>query len=255
VREWDFRPANLARYRQEALEAKERGVKAFWGFDCYEIMCGFVGGFDENKSEAGRPAREMCIAFAETGATTMTIHHSNKTGGGTAVISASGHASITRPFSTLTQMAWLRPSKDGAPQKDMRVVISQIGRRGSGQLVAELTDDGWVQHGEGDEISVKDRLEELWLEIGDTRQGDAFDHIVARTRLNFGVPVNELAGVMERPANKIQRYLSGLVRKGLIEIEKSGLKTAGRPADLYWAKYDPETGEHFARARIPWRRG
>ena len=250
VREWDFRPANLARYRQEALEAKERGVKAFWGFDCYEIMCGFVGGFDENKSEAGRPAREMCIAFAETGATTMTIHHSNKTGGGTAVISASGHASITRPFSTLTQMAWLRPSKDGAPQKDMRVVISQIGRRGSGQLVAELTDDGWVQHGEGDEVSVKDRLEELWLEIGDTRQGDAFDHIVARTRLNFGVPVNELAGVMERPANKIQRYLSGLVRKGLIEIEKSGLKTAGRPADLYWAKYDPETGEHFARARV-----
>ena len=252
VREWDFRPANLARYRQEALKAKERGVKAFWGFDCYEIMCGFVGGFDENKSEAGRPAREMCIAFAETGATTMTIHHSNKTGGGTAVISASGHASITRPFSTLTQMAWLRPSKDGAPQKDMRVVISQIGRRGSGQLVAELTDDGWVQHGEGDEVSANDRLEEEWLKLGDEMQGKAFDHIAQRTRLNFGVPIMELVGAMDRPKDKVQRYVKGLQRKGLLWVEKGAHKTAGPGAngDFWWATFDPETGQPFARARV-----
>ena len=250
VREWDFRPANLARYRQEALEAKERGVKAFWGFDCYEIMCGFVAGFEENRSDAGKPAREMCIAFSGTNATTMTIHHSNKSGGGTAVIAASGHASITRPFSTLTQMTWLKPARDGAPQKDMRVVISQIGRRGSGQLVAELTDDGWVQHGEGDEIAVKEQLEEAWLDSGDGRQGDAFDHILARTRLNFGVSVSELVGTMERPPNKIHRYLNSLMAKGLVEAQKNALETGGRPASLYWAKYDPETGEIFARARV-----
>ena len=29
IREWDFRPANLARYRQEALEAKERGEPSY----------------------------------------------------------------------------------------------------------------------------------------------------------------------------------------------------------------------------------
>ena len=248
VRDWDFRPVNLARYRQEALEAQQRGVKAFWCFDCYELMCSFVPGFDENSPAAGRPAREMCIAFSGTSATTQTIHHSNKAGGGTAVLSASGHASISRPFSTLVQMTWLKPAKDGGLQKDMRVSIQQVGRRGSGMLVAELTDEGWVQHGEGDEIARQEQLAEAWLETGDGRQGDAFDHILARTRLNFGVPVSELVGVMERPANKVQRYINALMAKGLIEVQRNALETGGRPASLYWAKYDPESGEHFAHA-------
>ena len=250
VREWDFRPANLARYRQEALEAKKRGVKALWCFDCYEVMCGFVGGFDENKSEAGRPAREMCIAFAGTGATTLTIHHSNKAGGGTAVLSASGHASITRPFSTLTQMVWLRPAPQGTTQTDMRVVISQIGRRGSGQLCAELTDTGWVSHGEGEEMSNNTRLEDEWLKLGDDMQGRTFDHLLRRTRLNFGVPVGELTAQLDKEKEKVQRYLGGLLKKGLAWVEKGAHKTPGPGAhgDLWWAAFDPDTGQAFARA-------
>ena len=250
IREWDFRPVNLARYRKEALDAQKRGIRAFWCFDCYELMCSFVPGFDENKNEAGKPAREMCLAFAGTSATTMTVHHSNKSGGGTAVMSSSGHASITRPFSTLTQMVWLRPAPQGTTQTDMRVVISQIGRRGSGQLVAELTDEGWVAHGEGNEATALERMEEEWLKL-EHQQQNVFDHLALRTRLNFPVTVKELCDVLELKKDKVQRPLKALLRKGLVCVEKGAHKTPGPGVngDHWWALFDPDTSELFSRAR------
>ena len=247
IREWDFRPTNLGRYRKEALDAKKRGVKAFWSFDCYEVMCSFEPGFNENDPSAGRPAREMCLAFAGTDATTMVNHHSNKTGGGTAVIAGSGHASISRPFSTCTELKWLRPAKEGATQTDMRVSVSQIGRRKGSQWVIELTDEGWISHGQSDEASKEEYLEEQWLKL-DKLQQKAFDHIVSRTRMGFGVTVEELMGTItgpDAPSNRehMRRPLRALKKKGLLRVDEKALKKTGPgvAADLWYAEFDPET--------------
>ena len=252
TREWDFRPANLGRYRKEALDAKKRGVKAFWSFDCYELMCGFVPNYNENDSSAGRPAREMCLAFAGTGATTMVNHHSNKTGGGTAVLSGSGHASISRPFSTCTELKWLRPAKDGATQTDMRVSVSQIGRRKGSKWVIELTDEGWISHGESDEASQEEYLEEQWLKL-DKLQQKAFDHIVSRTRMGFGVTVEELMGAITGPdapnsREHMRRPLRALKKKGLLRVDEKALKKPGPgvAADLWYAAFDPESQGDWA---------
>ena len=232
------------------LMLDERGIKrlrtlavenpgALFVLDSYRSLIAGMG-INENDSNFADPARALLRNLTDTGATWVIIHHSNKSvSGGNAISASSGNNSLPAAASCCILMNWLKATFDGSPQQDFRIGINQSGRLERCSMVVELTDDGWISHGDGDEAIRMEHHAESVAQLGEGRMGDAYDHVSMRSDLGCMVSVAELAGVMDRPLNKVQRYLGGLVRKGLIIEARGVLETGGRPGNGYftpWSK-------------------
>jgi hypothetical protein len=131
-------------------------------------------------------------------------------------------------------MNWLKQPAEGQTQTDLRVVVKSQGRARGATLLIELTDDGWVAHGDGGTALQAEALADAADDL-QGRQADVFDYIAERwISGRFPVTTTELMNEFRLTNGKVHRHLSALIRKGL--VMKSGQVPSligGRPADLY----------------------
>jgi hypothetical protein len=208
---------------------------AFFLLDSYHACISPLA-IDESTSAFDGPARALTEALTPHKATLVIIHHTNKgVSGGNAVHASRGSNALPAAASLTLLMNWLRQPAEGQTQTDYRVVLKTQGRARRASLLAELQDDGWISHGDGETAIQAEALAEAADEL-QGRQADAFDYIADRWELGqFPVSGKELATHLNLPGNKANRCIQGLVRKGLIEQVGSTDSGAdgGRPSLLY----------------------
>ena len=222
-------------------------------------------GIDEATSAFDGPARELATALAPYDATLVMIHHTNKSvSGGNATSASRGSNALPAAASLTILMNWLKQPAEGQTQTDLRVVVKSQGRARGTTLLIELTDDGWVAHGDGDTALQAEALADAADDL-QGRQADVFDYIAERW-VNVAAPVSvaEVGSEFNLNGAKVRRHLSALVRKGLIQKVGQTPSTVlgGRPADLYAPVTTPspekvgETGEtDLTPSRVHEKRG
>ena len=199
-------------------------------------------GIDEATSAFDGPARALTEALGAYQATLVLIHHTNKSvAGGNAINASRGSNSLPAAASLTVLMNWLKQPAEGQTQSDFRVVLKAMGRAKGATMLAELLDDGWISHGEGETALQAESLAVAEEDLAG-RQADAFDYIADRWALGeFPVSGIELAAHLNLAGNKTNRCLQQLLRKGL--IEKAGATepddvAGGRPS-LLWRPFTP----------------
>lgn len=158
---------------------------------------------DEASSELDRPARALMEALGPSKATVALIHHANKSvSGGNATSASRGSNALPAAASLTILMNWLRQPAEGQTQNDYRVVLKTQGRARGCSLVAELQDNGWMLHGEGDDALRAEAFADAEAELSG-RQADFFDFIADRWQaMQMPVAINELASHFSIDRNK-----------------------------------------------------
>ncbi len=191
-------------------------------------------GLDENKTEISAPIRKLQDATADLGVTGVMLHHTTKSVyGGNAVMASSGSAAIPAAFDQTILMNWLKHNAEASTQTDKRIAISCMGRGVSSALVAELTDNKWISHGDGDAAIEAERLSEVEENL-QGRQGDVYDLIINNAESDKYTSTLDISNQLNITSNKALRTLKALERKGLIKQE--GVKNQdkkGRPIALF----------------------
>tara|TARA_B100000287_G_scaffold144271_1_gene136162 strand:+ start:542 stop:2257 length:1716 start_codon:yes stop_codon:yes gene_type:complete len=193
-------------------------------------------GIDEATSAFDGPARALGSALAPSQATLVMIHHTNKSvAGGNATNASRGSNALPAAASLTILMNWLRQPTEGQTQTDYRVVLKTQGRAKGTTMVAELLDDGWITHGDGEQAMAQEARAEAELELTG-RQADVFDYVNDRWDVGeFPVTANEICAQFSLERNKANRTLGQLVKKALIVRcgEAESTLDGGRPASLY----------------------
>ena len=216
-------------------EIAEENPGSFFLLDSYHACCAPLG-LEEAASSFDGPARQLAEALAPHKATLAMIHHTNKSvSGGNATNASRGSNALPAAASLTILMNWFKQPAEGQTQSDHRVVLKTQGRAKGTTLLIELEDDGWVHHGDGENVLAAEAMQEAADDL-QGRQADVFDYIKERWVLGeFTVAGTELASHFNLERNKTSRCLRGLVRKGL--IEEAGLADpgvlGGRPSPLY----------------------
>ena len=191
-------------------------------------------GLDENKTEISSPIRKLQDATADLGVTGVMLHHTTKSVyGGNAVMASSGSAAIPAAFDQTILMNWLKQNAEQSTQADKRIAISCMGRGASSSIVAELSDNKWISHGDGDEAIHAERLAEVEENL-QGRQGDVYDLIINNAESDKYTSTIDISNILNITSNKALRTLKALERKGLIKQE--GVKNQdkkGRPIALF----------------------
>jgi predicted transcriptional regulator len=139
-------------------------------------------------------------------------------------------------------MNWLKPVSDQSTQTDKRIAISCMGRGISSTIVAELTDNKWISHGDGEEAIRAEKISELEDNL-QGRQGDVYDRLIQAWESNTKMSTVDIANALNLTANKALRTLKALERKGLIVQDGVAPRTneKGRPIALF----RPTKGDTF----------
>jgi len=202
-------------------------------------------GLDENKTEISAPIRRIQDATAELNVTGIILHHTTKSVyGGNAVIASSGSAAIPAAFDQTILMNWLKAVTDQSTQTDKRIAISCMGRGVSSTIVAELADNKWISHGDGEEAIRAEKISELEDNL-QGRQGDVYDRLIQSWETSTKMSTIDIANALNLTANKALRTLKALERKGLIVQDGVAPRTneKGRPIALFRpTKGDIDTG-------------
>ena len=207
--------------------------------DSYGRLCG--PGVDENLSTFGDRAHDLVHAFADVDATVICIHHANKSNsGGTGISAGSGHQSFSRPFSCVGFMNWLTPVAEGQTRTDKRLQISQMGRMDSSSVVAEITDNGWVCHGNGDELQQEQHVAEQINKLGEGPMANTYDFVMGWSERGTGCTRGDIAAHLNKTMQQVSRYVNQLKSKGLLREEYAvGGTTSkgGRPSGYLYCTY------------------
>lgn len=189
---------------------------------------------DEASSMLDRPARALMEALAPSKATVALIHHANKSvSGGNATSASRGSNALPAAASLTILMNWLRQPTDGQTQTDMRVILKTQGRARGCSLVAELSDGGWLLHGQGEDALRAEAFADAEAELTG-RQADFFDFIADRWEaLQSAVSITELAKHFGVESNKANRTVRQLERKGLLKQMGATETNGGRPSLLF----------------------
>jgi hypothetical protein len=215
------------------LAAEDPG--ALFLIDSYHACISPLG-IDEATSAFDGPARALQGALAPHHATIALIHHTNKSvAGGNATNASRGSNALPAAASLNILMNWLRPPAEGQTQADYRVIVKTQGRAKGTSLIIELTDNGWVQHGDGEIALQAEALADAEAELAG-QQADIFDYVMTRWENGANpVTISELAGHLNRETKKVDRVVRALMRKGL--LRKAGelppSLDGGRPAHLF----------------------
>lgn len=196
-------------------------------------------GLQEKDAEFDGPARELMEKVAEYGVTTILIHHSKKGSSVNATEASRGNNALPAAASQTVYLDWHRQSAEGQTQDDSRVKIHGQGRAGRAlTMVVELKDEGWVLHGEGEEILALERRENAAMALSD-KDAEIYAYFLERSEMGFPVVQNELVGHTEFRLKQYQasRVCQRLVRHGLIYQDGKTIPTVngGRPSPMYFA--------------------
>ncbi len=196
--------------------------------------CISQSGIEESSSDFDIPARQLEVMLAGTGSTTVLIHHTNKSvSGGNAISASRGNNSLSGAVSWSILLNWLKQPLEGQMQTDHRIACKPMGRSKATSLVIELTDDGWVTHGSGENAIAAEALAEVEAGL-QGRQGDVYDHVVKLWENNVHTTTSEVSAQFHITPQKALRTCRALEKKGLI-IQDGTLPSdlGGHPAALF----------------------
>ena len=234
---------------EDAVQLNDNGLEAIAAMaskypgslvlvDTYHACVGQLG-IEEASSDFDIPARKLEVVLSGTGSTTVLIHHTNKSvSGGNAITASRGSNSLAGAVSWSVLLNWLKMPVEGQMQTDHRIAVKPMGRSKATNLVVELTDDGWVSHGDGDDAIAAEARAQV-EETLQGRQESAYDHCCQLWENKVHTTAAEIASCCNISRQKALRTLKALVTKGLI-VQDGELPpdTAGRPAALYRPVFD-----------------
>jgi hypothetical protein len=206
--------------------------------DTYHACVGQLG-IEEASSDFDIPARKLEVVLSGTGSTTVLIHHTNKSvSGGNAITASRGSNSLAGAVSWSVLLNWLKVPVEGQMQTDHRIAVKPMGRSKATNLVVELTDDGWVSHGDGDDAIAAEARAQV-EETLQGRQETAYDHCCQLWENKVHTTAAEIATHCNLNRQKALRTLKALCNKGLI-VQDGELPpdAVGRPAALYRPVFD-----------------
>ena len=86
-----------------------------------------------------------------------------------------------------------------------------MGRGVSSTIVAELADNKWISHGDGEEAIRAEKISELEDNL-QGRQGDVYDRLIQSWETNTKMSTIDIANALNLTANKALRTLKALER-------------------------------------------
>jgi len=136
-------------------------------------------GIDENSPQIAEPIRDLMEAVAPHRATVVAIHHSNKgRAGEAATVASRGSTALPAEASQIISLSKM-PTPEGQPDSP-RIILRTEGRGGApSRLLIEQTGDGWICHGEGEEVDRAQRLQKVAGKL-QPRQREALELLCQR---------------------------------------------------------------------------
>ena len=203
---------------------------------------------EDGSSTYANPLAQLLTVTAPHGATTVVIHHANKGQGGSIVSKARGTTALT---AIPSQNILLAPMASETNPNDRRIQLKTQGRAGRPQsLIIERTDDGWISHGDGQDVVEEQRRADAVLNLPD-KDAEVYAYIQDRSAQGFPVSQNELHANRELRLKQYQasRICQRLARAGLIyqDGRASAGVAGGRPSPLFRAR---DTGDGALSAEL-----
>ena len=87
---YSLSPRHIEMYRDWALKAQKDGHQALFVFDSYSSLVANFTQIDEIKAAFAQPLQNLQKALSDTGATTIVLHHTAKSGSGSVATSGTG---------------------------------------------------------------------------------------------------------------------------------------------------------------------
>ena len=158
---YSLSPTHIDMYRNWALKAQEDGHRALFVFDSYSSLVANFTQIDEVKAAFAQPLQNLQKALADTGATTIVLHHTAKSGSGGVASSGSGTSRLGRIPDVVISMEAV------AKNSDQLILTSSKRIQSTCLLVEQDFEAGrWICHGDGRKAQ---RERELWLKIAALR--------------------------------------------------------------------------------------
>ena len=158
---YSLSPRHIEMYRDWALKAQEAGERALFVFDSYSSLVANFTQIDEVKAAFAQPLQNLQKAMADTGATTIVLHHTAKGGSSSVASSGTGTGRLGRIPDVVIAMEALNKNSD-------QLILTSSKRITSTCLLVQQDFDAghWISHGDGRKAQ-RDR--ELYLKIAALR--------------------------------------------------------------------------------------
>ena len=127
---YSLSPRHIEMYRDWALKAQEAGERALFVFDSYSSLVANFTQIDEVKAAFAQPLQNLQKALSETGATTIVLHHTAKSGSNSVATSGTGTSRLGRIPDVVISMTALNGRGD-------RMLLTSSKRIASTCLVIE----------------------------------------------------------------------------------------------------------------------
>jgi hypothetical protein len=151
-------PQDIGKYRDMALKAKAEGKTALFVFDAYNTLLGnFMGTVDERVQAFAKPMRDLSKGMANTGATTIVLHHVPRSASTSTASSGGGHNSLGSIPDVVIELAAMGRNSD-------RLFLTSAKRIEKTCLMIEQNyrEGRWESHGDAkDAASRRDLLEKI----------------------------------------------------------------------------------------------
>ena len=226
-----------------ALESVARGERPLFVFDSYSTL---VANFNEKQGEIdsqfAQPLQNLQKAMSGTGATTVVLHHTPKSGVGSIASSGSGAGRLGRIPDVVIAM-------ESVGRYSNRLFITSSKRVVHTSLIIEQDFDAgqWVCH--GDAVQARE-LKELISKVA-ALKGPAHKiyHWAMPRWENAGLPFSseDVKHVIETSVQTARSWIRKLDADGLI-FQCDVQRTAGKDLPLYLpSEYREEWGQRKAR--------
>ena len=158
---YSLSPRHIEMYREWALKAQKDGQRALFVFDSYSSLVANFTQIDEVKAAFAQPLQNLQKALSDTGATTIVLHHTAKSGSNSVATSGVGTGRLGRIPDVIISLEALTKNSD-------RMLLTSSKRIATTSLLVEQDFDAgqWICHGDGLKAQ---RLRELCIKIANLR--------------------------------------------------------------------------------------
>ena len=224
---YSLSPRHIEMYRDWALKAQEAGERALFVFDSYSSLVANFTQIDEVKAAFAQPLQNLQKAMADTGATTIVLHHTAKSGSSSVASSGTGTGRLGRIPDVVIAMEALNKNSD-------QLILTSSKRITSTCLLVQQDFDAghWISHGDGRKAQ-RDR--ELYLKIAALRGTPEAVHEKAQDLWEHqkrGFTSKQVEVWTGKSATTARNTINAMLAQGLL-FQIGEEQTVGRPLKVF----------------------
>jgi hypothetical protein len=224
---YSLSPRHIEMYRDWALKAQEAGERALFVFDSYSSLVANFTQIDEVKAAFAQPLQNLQKAMADTGATTIVLHHTAKGGSSSVASSGTGTGRLGRIPDVVIAMEALNKNSD-------QLILTSSKRIASTCLLVQQDFDAgqWISHGDGRKAQ-RDR--ELYLKIAALRGTPEAVHEKAQDLWEHqkrGFTSKQVEIWTGKSATTARNTINAMLAQGLL-FQIGEEQTVGRPLKVF----------------------